>query len=114
MPLSPAFVSLETPSASSGEARARAVFKDCPALELAAERERNSLPAKACLGLLLPLLLSAYGASSPVVFLEGPFTATSVRVEARKDGSPGMARSGHLPWWQWAVALPHPGLGLFS
>lgn len=31
----------------------------------------------------------AYRASSPVVFLEGPFTATSVRVEAQEGGSPG-------------------------
>lgn len=70
----------KTLSASSGEARAAAVFKDCPALQLAAGRGWPGL-AEACLG-PLPLLLPAYRASSPVVFLEGPFTATSARVEA--------------------------------
>lgn len=56
---------------------------------VAAEREWTSPLAKACLG-LLPLLLPAYSASSPVVFLEGPFTATSVGVKAQEGGE---------PWW---------------
>lgn len=92
-----------TPSASSGEAGAEVVFKDCPALRLQ-QREWTSPLAKARLG-LLPLLLPAYSASSPVVFLEGPFTATSVGVKAQEGGE---------PWWQGQATcpgggeLPHP------
>lgn len=52
-----ALVLLKTLSASSGEAGAGAVSKDCPALQLAA-REWNTPLAKACHSLLLPLLLS--------------------------------------------------------
>lgn len=41
-----------------------------------------------------------------MVFLEGPFTATGVGVEAQEGGSPGVARPGHLPWWQWSFLIP--------
>lgn len=43
---------------------------------------------------------------SPVVFLEGPFIATGVGVEAQEGGSPGLVRPGRLPWWQWSFLIP--------
>lgn len=73
---------LKTPSASSGEARAEAVCLHGLPCPLVGNRKGVELPAGK--GLPWPVVATcspAYGASSPEVFLEGPFTATSALVE---------------------------------
>lgn len=79
------------------------------ALPLGCSRQGVDLPAGK--GLPWPAATPApcYRASSPVVFLEGPFTATSVGGESTGGRGALVARSGHLPWWRGASSSP-PGL----
>lgn len=103
---------LKTPSAFSGEARAsRSCLQglSCPSV---GSREGVELPAGNGLPWPIATLAPAYRASSPVVFLDSPFTATSVRVEAweRWELWSGKVRPPALV----AVELPHPLLDLVS
>lgn len=94
----------KTLSASSGEARAAAVFKDCPALQLAAG---SGWPGRQRLALALCRSCSPPTGLAPLwSFWKVPSQPPVLGWKHRKDGSPGVARSGHLPWWQRSVLGP--------
>lgn len=99
---------LKTPSSSSGEARAEAVFTDCPAPQLATEREWNSLLAKTCLGLLLPLALLPMGLAPLWSFWKVPSQPPVFWWKHRKGRSPQWQGQATCPGGSGASSSP-PG-----